>query len=112
MAVRPLAGVGPTGWQAPFVERERMASTLPGEVNVQVQAGVLAGGSCRSAERVVVAGVRAQHLGVLVKPPGRTFQLGAQRLDLRGQPGLGRALGPQQLVGKRGQAGGLPRSPG
>ena len=47
-----------------------------GEVNVQVQAGLLAGQVLQGAERVVVAGVQAQHLGALVKHGGqRTFQL-------------------------------------
>ena len=111
VAVRPLAGVESGQLAAPFVERADGIDTA-GEVNVQVQAGVLAGQVLQRAERVVVAGVQAQHLGALVKHAGQgTFQLGAQGLDLRSQPGLGQALGPQQLVGKRGQAGGLPTVP-
>ena len=67
----------------------------------RVRGGVVA----QRGQGVIVAGVEAQHVGAVVKGHREgAFQVGVQRLDLRGQPRLGLALGPEQLLAELRQA--------
>ena len=93
---------------APFVERlDRVHAADEADVQVQARlSGQTGRVRAQRGERVVVAGVEAQHMGIAVEGDGKAArQLGAQRLDLRRQPRLRLALGPQQLVAEDRQAG-------
>jgi len=49
-------------------------------------------------QRIVVAGVEREHVAAVVEGHGEgALQVGAQGFDLRGEPGLRLALGPEQL---------------
>ena len=63
-------------------------------------------------QAVVMAGEQRQHLRLVVESHGEgALQVGVQRLDLRRQPRLRLALGPQQLVAEFGQPRGLALVP-
>ena len=77
-------------------------------IRVLVVARVGIGGQrilAQRAQGVVMAGIQGDDMGVVIKRHGEgTFQISAQGLNLRRQPGLRLALGPHQLGAKFGQA--------
>ena len=94
---RLVAGVKARHHATPGVQRGYGVHAA-GEANVQVQTGG-AGLLAQGRQRCIMAGVQRQHVGVVVKAAGKSpLDVAAQGLDLRRQPGLRLAFGPQQLV--------------
>jgi hypothetical protein len=111
VAARQLAGMEASQLAAPLVQCADGINTAR-ELNVQVQASLVCRHILEVGQRIVMAGVQAQHLGLVIEHQGHgALQLGTQGFNLRSQARLCQALGPQQFVGKRGQTGGLTAVP-
>ena len=103
VAGRLRLGVEAGEHAAPFVQGADGVHAAA-EADVQVQPGARRQRQQRS-QRVVVAGVERGDLGGGVEGDGKgAFEFGLQGRDLRRQPCLGLAFGPEQLGGKRRQA--------
>ena len=111
VAARQLAGMEASQLAAPLVQCADGIDTAR-ELNVQVQPRLVGCHVLQVGQRIVMAGVQAQHLCLVIEHQGHgPLQLGTQGFNLRCQPRLGQALCPQQFVGKRRQTGGLATVP-
>ena len=99
---------------APFIERAQGVEAA-GEADVQMEAFVIEPGLgvfAQARQRVVMAGVKTQHVGVFIKGDGEgAFDVGAQPFDLGQESRLRLAFGPQQLGAEFGEARGLTAFP-
>jgi hypothetical protein len=85
------------------------------EADIEVQRariGLRGGVGAQRHQRIVMAGVQGEHVGVGVKGHGKgALQVGMQRGDLRREPRLGLTLGPQQLGAELAELRRLPLAP-
>ena len=96
---------------APLVQRGQCIHAA-GELDLEVQLVALAQPAAQARQRFVVAGVQRDDASAVVKGDREgAFEFAAQRFDLRRQPRLRLAFGPQQLGAERRQPRGLALDP-
>ena len=110
-----LYGVKARQRAPPLVQRTNGVHAA-GEANVKVQWAdirVCCGIGAQGGQRIVMARVHREHVRIGIERNGKcALQIGVQRGNLRGQPGLCLAFGPQQLGAELAQLRGLALAPG